>query len=77
MQVTVEEVLISLLAKAKSIIESHHLALSVAYLSLPLYYTQEKRENIKKCAELSLQKPVRLIDDWICLASQYSYSKIK
>jgi hypothetical protein len=40
MKVTVEEVLISLLGKAKAIIENHQLSLAIAYIAVPTYYGQ-------------------------------------
>lgn len=69
--------LISLLGKVKSIIENHQLALAVAYVSVPTYYGQEEREALKRCAELAFDKPVRLVDDWLALAAQYTYNRLK
>ena len=77
MEVLVEEVLISLLGKVKSIIENHQLSLAVAYISVPTYYGQEEREALKKCGELAFDKPVRLVDDWLALAAQYTYNRLK
>lgn len=76
-EVTVEEALISLFGKAKSIIDAHNLAVSIVYVSIPTYFIQEKRESIRKCAEVAFSKPIRLVDDWISLAAQYTYNKLK
>jgi molecular chaperone DnaK (HSP70) len=75
--VAVEEVLLSLLGKAKSIVESHGLALAIAYLAVPTYCTQDVREALLRCAELAFKKPVRLMDEWTALAAQYTYNRLK
>jgi molecular chaperone DnaK (HSP70) len=77
MAVTVEEVLLSLLGKAKSIVESHNLALAIAYVAVPAYFSNQERAALLRCAELALRKPVRLVDEWTALAAQYTYNRLK
>lgn len=77
MRVSTEEVLISLISKAKSIIESHQLQLTLAYIAIPTYLGQEERYILKRCAEIALEKPVRIIDDWTAVSAQYVYTRIK
>ncbi len=72
-----EEVLISLITKAKQIIESHNLYLSLAYLAVPIYFGQEERHSLKKAAEIAFNKPVRIIDDWLSLGAQYAFTRVK
>ena len=74
---TAEEVLISLLTKAKNIIESHNLYLSLCYVAVPIYYGQEERYSLKRSAEIALTKPVRIVDDWLSLSSHYAFTRLK
>jgi heat shock protein 4 len=75
--VAVEEVLLSLLGKAKSIVESHGLALAIAYIAIPTFCGNHERQALLRCAELALKKPVRLVDEWAALAAQYTYNRLK
>jgi hypothetical protein len=77
LEVSVEEVLISLIGKIKGIIETHNLTLSKAYIAIPAYTRHEERISLKRCAEIGLGRPVKLVDDWIALSCQYTYSRIK
>jgi molecular chaperone DnaK (HSP70) len=76
-QVSAEEVLISLIGKAKNIIESHGLALSIAYVSIPAYLGQEERAGLQRCGEIALGKPVRLVEEWTAVGCQYAYTRVK
>ena len=69
--------LISLVGKAKDIILSHGLQLSLAYLAVPTYLGHEERYVIKRCAEIALEKPVRIVDDWTAISAQYAYTRLK
>lgn len=69
--------MLSLLGKVKSIVESHGLTLAMAYLSVPTYYANNERKALLRCAETALGKPVRLIDEWMALAAQYTYNRLK
>jgi len=77
MRVASEEVLISLLSKAKNIIQSHNLQLTLAYIAVPTYIGNEERYILKRCAEIALEKPVRIVDDWTAIATQYAYTRLK
>ena len=61
-QVSSEEVLVSLLNKVNSIMDIHNLHLSLAYISVPTYLSQAARHSLKQAAEISLGKSVRLVD---------------
>lgn len=49
----------------------------MAYLSVPTYYANNERQSLLRCAEIALGKPVRLVDEWIALAAQYTYNRLK
>ena len=46
-------------------------------MAVPTYYGQEERYSLKKSAEIALNKPVRIIDDWLSLSSHYAYTRLK
>ena len=75
--VSAEEVLVSLLNKVGSIAEIHHLSVSLAYISVPTFWSQSSRFALQRSAEISLGKPVRLVDEWASLASHYAYTRMK
>ena len=77
LEISAEEVLISLINKVTSILEIHHLSLSLAYLSVPTNLSQSTRHSLVQTAEIALKKPVRLVDEWASLAAHYSYTRLK
>ena len=77
MEVTAEEVLVSLLFKVGSIVEGHSLHLSKAYIAVPTHHSQAARHSLKQAAEVALGKPTRLIDEWIPLAVHYVSPRLK
>jgi molecular chaperone DnaK (HSP70) len=73
-----EHLLIALMSKAKRIVENHNMSIEQVFIAIPSYLSHYERKIIKKCAEIAkICKEPMLVDDWICLATDYSYSKIK
>lgn len=49
----------------------------MGYLSVPTYFANNERQSLLRCAEIALGKPVRLVDEWMALAAQYTYNRLK
>ena len=72
-----EHLLVSLLGKVYRIAESHGLYPSSYVLSVPSYMSHYERKIVKRCGEIVLHtQEITLIDDWVSLASDYTYNKI-
>lgn len=73
-----EQLLMALMGKIKDIVASHGLTIFAATLTVPSFLTNYERSIILKCAELmKLGTYINLVEDWVALATEYSYFRVK
>jgi molecular chaperone DnaK (HSP70) len=65
------------MGKIYKIVMSHGLTPLGYVITVPSYMSHYERKIVKRCGEIVLHSPeVMLIDDWLSIASEYSYNKI-
>lgn len=72
-----EQLLMALMSKVKDIVHQHNFNIYASYVAVPSYLSNSERSSVRKCAQVAKLGQVHLVDDWVCIASEYSYSRIK
>ena len=66
------------MGKIKKIISLHDMQAEIIYFTVPSYLSQYERKLVKKCGQVSdVGKSIRIIDDWISIATEYSFNRVK
>lgn len=66
------------MGKVRKILIDHGMTADLCYISVPSYLSQHERRIIKRCAEIAgAGKEARIMDDWACICSEYSFTRVK
>lgn len=67
----------ALMSKVKEIVTQHKFSIYSSYIAIPSYLTNSERSSVRKCAQVIKLGQVHLVDDWVAIASEYFYARIK
>ena len=77
MRIQPEQLLLALMSKVKEIVAQHKFSIYASYIAVPSYLSNSERLSVRKCAQVIKLGQVHLVDDWVAIASEYSYARIK
>lgn len=67
----------ALMSKVKDIVSHHNFNIYASYIAIPSYLSNSERSSVRKCAQVVKLGQVHLVDDWVAIASEYAYFRLK